>query len=104
MLRAALQKGQSAAPTAPAVDAAKSDLSSFPCIQEGQPLQDDVAASFEQLNLSKTQLVGSMPTRTLSGSVGSPPARLLACDRLLHTAGTAPLGLLGPVAGRLQMP
>ena len=45
----------------------KLDSSSFPCIEEGKPLEAAVAASFENLQLGSKTIVGSMPTRTLSG-------------------------------------
>ena len=82
MLKAALAKatggGSSAAP-----QESKIDNSSFPCIEEGKPLQDDVAASFAALELRQA-VVGSMPTRTLSGGVRGRGARGDWGSRDLH--------------------
>jgi hypothetical protein len=70
MLKAALAKATGGGTSgAAAPQESKIDSSSFPCIEEGKPLQDDVAASFAALELRQS-VVGSMPTRTLgSGGV-----------------------------------
>ncbi|EFN59059.1 hypothetical protein CHLNCDRAFT_137776 [Chlorella variabilis] len=67
MLKAALAgKGGSVPP-----QEGKLDASSFPCIDEGKPMADDVAATFADLKLSTSTLAGSMPIRmgSYKGSV-----------------------------------
>ena len=66
MLSAALKSGGPAASATPAT----SDLSSFPCIEEGKELDSSIEAAFrEQLTLKAGQtLASSVPTRALSGS------------------------------------
>lgn len=69
MLKAALAGAGGSAPAKPSEQSAKIDASSFPCIDEGAPLED-IAASFETLGLTRqTSLAGSMPTRGYRNSV-----------------------------------
>ncbi len=65
MLKAALAAGGQQKPAQPDT---KLDAASFPCIEEGKPLQDDGSfeAQFEQLHLSRhtSNLASSMPMRS----------------------------------------
>lgn len=83
MLKAALSgAGGQQKPAGPDT---KIDSASFPCIQEGKPLADDVAATFqEQLNLSRQSslISGSMPMRgTRRDSVRMKCTRQRGVDR-----------------------
>lgn len=77
MLKAALA-GAGKGAAAPPQQGSKLDSSSFPCIDEGKPIADDVAANFADLNLAHGSLAGSMPVRAGSykGTVGSDRAVL----------------------------
>lgn len=105
MLKAALAgKGGSVPP-----QEGKLDASSFPCIDEGKPMADDVAATFADLKLSTSTLAGSMPIRmgSYKGSVrrqcgwGRPPALALgrrypAAVPPYLPAAAQPAALTGP--------
>jgi hypothetical protein len=62
MLKAALKAGGAGKGPAAAKEI-KLDASSFPCIDEGKPIADDVAANFGNLRLGSSTLAGSMPIR-----------------------------------------